>query len=102
MIGRNPNVNKLIIEEELHKHALSLFSKEFDTDVKSDFLKENPIEYQSVPKIKRVSRVMDSKCVIDDSEVDCQIHPITNLESAKKKGKFVQFFEQALSLFLCR
>jgi len=96
--GKNPEINKVIINEELHKHAITLFAKEFDEYTDGDLLVDKPIKYvpEQVKKINGASFNTDKKvCEINTPEIECKIFPVIDVEPARKKGEVVQFLEQA-------
>lgn len=94
--GKNPEINKTIIIEELHKHAITLFAKEFDEEIDGDLLANNPIKYvaESIKRFKGAT-LENKKCVINELGVNCTLFPVINLKEAKEKGEVVQFLEQA-------
>ena len=97
--GKHPAINKTIIQEELHKHAISMFALEFDPDKTEDLLLDNPIEYkvETIVKNRRADKKKDTNIcdekVIEDTE--CRVFPVINVDLARKKGEVVQFLEQA-------
>lgn len=107
--GKNPEINKVIINEELHKHAITLFAKEFDKDTDGDLLADKPIAYQSelIEKFKGAScvkikvkndagiEIETDVCNINPVDKECKIFPVLDIDIARKKGEVVQFLEQA-------
>jgi hypothetical protein len=99
--GKNPEINKVIINEELHKHSITLFAKEFDKDPGGDLLADKPIEYvaEQIGKMKGASlktkNANEKVCEINEPELQCKIFPVIDVELARKKGEVVQFLEQA-------
>ncbi|MBL7793219.1 MAG: hypothetical protein JNK77_12895 [Saprospiraceae bacterium] len=94
--GKNPEINKDIIKEELKKHSITLFAKEFDADASDgELLQDKPISYP-MERIKKVlgATVDKSKCA-EVSETPCHVFPAIDIELARKKGRAVQFLEQA-------
>lgn len=91
--GRNTKLNEEIVKNELKKHSITIFSKEFDSIADDDeFSSVNPISQR---KVSFWEPNFDEGCDPEPMIPHCFNHDAIQLETAMYKGKFVQFFEQA-------
>ncbi len=99
--GRNPEINRIIVREELHKHALTMFAREFDSNTEGDLLADDPISYSvvSYDHLRAITRANarngDGNECSAQWATECRVLPEMNIDVARRKGEVVQFFEQA-------
>jgi hypothetical protein len=101
--GQSEAFNRQIINTELKKHCITMFAKEFDFDDADDLIGNiNPVGgyedkfYFHKSKLEEHFEKPETKFAIelktDHPNID---YPSFLLDEARKKGRFIQFLEQA-------
>lgn len=99
--GQSEAFNREIIRTELKKHCLTMLTKEFDSDDSDDILgKIDAVQGRSdnfnFPKFQVEEE--DGKLTtasFESGELEDVIYPAIVIDDARKKGRFIQFLEQA-------
>jgi hypothetical protein len=98
--GQSEAFNKRIVLTELKKHCITLITKEFDSYpsddynlTESDAVEDKEAEYNFTQfKVDESTDPVTAAFAQDHKLID---YPSINIERSKKKGRFIQFLEQA-------
>jgi hypothetical protein len=102
--GQSAAFNREIILTELKKHCITMLTKEFDSNRFDDVITPNnptidPIQPRDLHVCFRKFKVKETpgSSTTASFEVDMPLvkYPSIDLEEAKRKGRFIQFLEQA-------
>lgn len=99
--GQSEAFNRAIIRTELKKHCLTLLTKEFDAESSDDLLAKSEFTALS----ERSDGFAHRRFKVDETtgKTTCafvevteeRVYPAINLEGAKRRGRLIQFLEQA-------
>jgi hypothetical protein len=99
--GQSEAFNRDLIRTELKKHCLTLLTKEFDADDSDDLLAKDEFDALGERRDGFTYRRFDvdetatpATCSFKEEKIEID-YPAINLEGAKRRGRFVQFLEQA-------
>jgi hypothetical protein len=97
--GKSEAYNRAMILRELKRACISLIAKEFDADESDDLLTEWEMmgEFDVSSKTTRmnVDRSVDPATARFETTYDDLIFPAMDIASARAKGRYIQFLEQA-------
>lgn len=102
LAGRSDAANKLVIDEEIKKHCLTMLTKEFDTTRSDDILStKTTVGTRTVTTRAYGLTVTEAKTDKEKTRVGHDLrprnvdYPAIDIDVTREKGSVVQFLEQA-------